>query len=232
MPNTLMLALQGPLQSWGERSHWDVRDTAMMPTKSGIVGLLGCALGLSDDDGLRELARQITVGVRCDRPGTSLTDLHTVIGGVLDATGKVKITDKTKEIENVLSHRQYLADAAFLVAVRGPEAVIERCAAALRDPVWPPYLGRKSCPPARPLLEGTGDYPSVLAALEAWPRLGDAAEPPEQGLLAMVPVAPGEGLRRNDEPASRRRRTFLPRYVRETIVHPPPKEPNPCTSPS
>jgi CRISPR system Cascade subunit CasD len=232
MPNTLMLALQGPLQSWGERAHWDVRDTALMPTKSGIVGLLGCALGLNDDDSLRELARQIDVGMRCDRQGMLLTDLHTVIGGVLAASGEIKINANTKEPEGVRSWRQYLADATFLIAVRGPEGVIMRCAHALRAPVWPPYLGRKSCPPARPLLEGTADYPSVLAALEAWPRLGDMAEPPEQGLLAVVPAAPGEGLRRNDEPVSRQRRTFLPRHVREVIVHPPHQEPNPCTSPS
>ncbi|HHX43051.1 MAG TPA: type I-E CRISPR-associated protein Cas5/CasD [Chloroflexi bacterium] len=232
MSNTLLLALQGPLQAWGERARWDVRDTALTPTKSGIVGLLGCALGISDDDALRDLSAQITVGVRCDRPGTRLTDLHTVTGGVLAASGKIKINANTREPEGVRSWRDYLADAAFVVAVRGPEALIARCAEALRAPVWPPYLGRKSCPPSRPLLEGTGDYPSVLDALQAWPRLDDAAGAPDAGLRAIVPTAPGTGLRRNDELVSRRRRTFLPRYVRETIVYPPPRECNPCTSPN
>ena len=49
MANTLFLRLEGPLQSWGERGHWAVRDTAPEPTKSGVVGLLGCALGRHDD---------------------------------------------------------------------------------------------------------------------------------------------------------------------------------------
>ena len=34
----LILRLEGALQSWGERSHWDHRDTANFPTKSGVVG--------------------------------------------------------------------------------------------------------------------------------------------------------------------------------------------------
>jgi CRISPR system Cascade subunit CasD len=50
MANTLFLRLEGPLQSWGERARWDVRDTAPEPTKSGVIGLLACALGLSADE--------------------------------------------------------------------------------------------------------------------------------------------------------------------------------------
>ena len=41
----LVLRLEGPLQSWGENAKWDFRDSSTMPTKSGIVGLLGCAMG-------------------------------------------------------------------------------------------------------------------------------------------------------------------------------------------
>ena len=41
----LILRLEGALQSWGENSKWDHRDTSVMPSKSGIVGMLGCALG-------------------------------------------------------------------------------------------------------------------------------------------------------------------------------------------
>ena len=44
----LFLRLEGPLQSWGIRSRWDVRETQPEPTKSGVIGLLGCALGYLD----------------------------------------------------------------------------------------------------------------------------------------------------------------------------------------
>ena len=46
MAELMMLRLEGLLQSWGESSAWDNRGTASMPTKSGIVGLLACAMGL------------------------------------------------------------------------------------------------------------------------------------------------------------------------------------------
>ena len=41
----MLLRLEGVLQSWGERSRWDHRDTSDMPTKSALIGLLGCAMG-------------------------------------------------------------------------------------------------------------------------------------------------------------------------------------------
>ncbi len=41
----LALPLEGPLQSWGERARWTIRDTGTEPTKSGVVGLLAACLG-------------------------------------------------------------------------------------------------------------------------------------------------------------------------------------------
>ena len=40
----LLLRLAGPLQSWGERSHFNERDTARFPTRSGVIGMLAAAL--------------------------------------------------------------------------------------------------------------------------------------------------------------------------------------------
>ena len=71
----LILRLEGALQSWGERSHWDHRDTAVFPSKSGVVGLLGCAMGLERGDArLAELADALAFAVRADRRGTVMTD--------------------------------------------------------------------------------------------------------------------------------------------------------------
>ncbi|NLD74790.1 MAG: type I-E CRISPR-associated protein Cas5/CasD [Chloroflexi bacterium] len=232
MANTLFLALQGPLQAWGERGRWAVRDSALLPTKSGIVGLLGCALGWADDARLLALSQAIEIGVRADGPGVLLTDYHTVVGGVLSASGKVKRNATTKELETVVSWRDYIADAAFLAAIRGPEEIISRCAAAVCRPVWPPYLGRKSCPPARPLYEGVGRYDSVEEALSQWPRLAEAGPALEGGVTVEVPVEYGRGLRRSDELLSRARRMYGVRSVQRLLVRPPePPEEDPCTSP-
>ena len=58
MANTLFLRLEGPLQSWGERGRWSVRDTALEPTKSGVIGLIACALGYRDDTQIRPLSEK------------------------------------------------------------------------------------------------------------------------------------------------------------------------------
>lgn len=218
MANTLFLRLEGPLQAWGERARWTVRDTAPEPTKSGVVGLLACALGLSADGDLRELSRQVRLGVRCDQPGTPLVDYHTVVGGVLSAEGKIKRNSATKEPETVVSWRHYLSDASFLVAVQGSPALIERLAEAVQAPHWPIYLGRRACPPARPLFEGTGDYATLEAALAGWPYRPRPSGEPAASVRAVVECAPDEGVRRRDEVESRAQRTFGPRYSRELAL--------------
>ena len=76
----LILRLEGPLQSWGEHSvYYQEGDTATMPTKSGIVGLLACALGISKEGSteIAELSDALTIGIRADRPGKILIDFQT-----------------------------------------------------------------------------------------------------------------------------------------------------------
>jgi CRISPR system Cascade subunit CasD len=219
--NTLFLRLEGPLQSWGERGRWSIRDTASEPTKSGVVGLLACALGQSADDDLRALSHSIRIGIRCDRAGTVLRDYHTVVGGVMSAEGKIKINANTKEPETVVSERFYLADASFLVAVQAKPELIARLSHALQNPVWPFFLGRKSCPPAMPVFDGEGNLPSLEAALKVIPvQLRNPDEAKETQLRVVLECQPGDenAARRRDEVDSRARRTFHPRYVREELL--------------
>jgi CRISPR system Cascade subunit CasD len=219
--NTLFLRLEGPLQSWGERGRWSIRDTASEPTKSGVVGLLACVLGLNADDDLRALSRSIRIGIRCDRPGSVLRDYHTVVGGVMSAEGKVKINASTKEPETVVSERYYLSDASFLVAVQGEPQLVSRLGGALKDPTWPFFLGRKSCPPSSPVLEGEGDFPSLEAALKSMPVLlrkpGGSKEIHLRTILECR-SDDDNAIRRLDEIASHSRRTFQPRYVCEKLL--------------
>lgn len=226
MANTLFLRLEGPLQAWGERARWDIRDTAPEPTKSGVVGLLACTLGLSADADLRSLSQQIKVGVRCDRPGTPLVDYHTIIGGVMSGEGKIRRG-------TIVSRRAYLCDASFLVTIQADPETIGRLARAIQAPEWPIYLGRKSCPPSCPPFEGVGEYPSLEAALSDWPWRRPQAEPTVIQARGVLEATPETGVRRRDEILSRSRRTFGPRYTRDipvtvTVL----QEDLPCTSPA
>jgi len=226
MANTLFLRLEGPLQAWGERARWDIRDTAPEPTKSGIVGLLACALGLSADDDLRILSQKVKIGVRCDQQGSPLVDYHTIVGGVMSGEGKLRPG-------TIVSRRAYLCDASFLVAVQAKPDTIERLARAVQEPVWPIYLGRKSCPPSCPPFEGVGDYPNSEMALADWPWRRFVSEPTSIRVRAVVEAVPDTGVRRRDEILSRSRRIYGPRYTRDTLITAAVlPEVTPCTSPA
>ena len=163
----LLFRLEGPLQSWGERSKGDYRDTADFPSKSGIVGLLSCALGLErEDPEIAELNRQLSVIVRADRTGELITDYHTVSTDMLlNAKG-----EKRSGAGTIVSHRGYLQDASFLVGVSGDRALLERLRGALDSPVWPVYLGRKSCVPSVPVTGSLKlEYGSLWEAMEEEP---------------------------------------------------------------
>ncbi|MFD0416822.1 type I-E CRISPR-associated protein Cas5/CasD [Streptomyces sp. NPDC127108] len=159
----LLLRLTGPLQSWGERSPFNERDTALFPTRSGVIGLLASALGRSRDQPPDDLAR-LSLTIRVDRPGVPLRDLHTV-GGGLPAKATVTTAEGKKrsgDTGTLLTHRTYLADAAFTVAVTGGPAdaeLLNRAGQALIAPRWPLFLGRRSCPPEGPLLLGATTDP-------------------------------------------------------------------------
>lgn len=214
MANTLFLRLEGPLQAWGERARWSVRDTCTEPTKSGVVGLLGCALGLTADEDLKKLSENIKMGIRCDKQGTFLTDFHTVVGGVLNAEGKIKA-------DTMLSYRSYLSDASFLVALQSSIEQVSRLGFALKNPVWPYYLGRRACVPSKPIYEGEGNFPDLRSALQEWPyQYSSGKHEKGETLRAVIEVRPGEGIQRHDELFSNKRRIFLPRYTCEVLILP------------
>lgn len=202
MANTLFLWLEGPMQSWGERARWSRRDSAAEPTKSGVVGLLACTLGLDQDDDIRVLSQRLHVGMRCDQPGTLLKDYQTIQG----------------PWGTQLSDRYYLCDSTFLIAVQSEDKVlIEQLANAMQSPVWPIFLGRKSCPPCRPPFGGIGNFPTMQAALESVAvttlHEGDTVQ-----VRAVMECSPDEGTRRRDEIDSRSCRTFLPRHTMDVLL--------------
>jgi CRISPR system Cascade subunit CasD len=155
----LVLKLAAPMQSWGDRSRFVRRETRTEPTKSGVLGLLAAAQGRRRTDPLEDLL-QLRFGVRIDQPGRLIRDFQTAKS--LD--GKTVMP---------LSYRYYLSDAVFLAVVEGDDSLIRTIDRALRDPVYPLYLGRRSCPPAGPVNQGLRDADLVdVLADEEWAAAG------------------------------------------------------------
>ena len=151
--NTLLLRLAAPLQSWGIDSKFDIRRTGREPSKSGVIGLICAALGIKrDDDEMVSQLATLRFGVRVDKEGHFVRDFHMV---------------RSKKEESYVTNRYYLADAEFLVGFESvDEELLKKIEYALLNPVFPLYLGRRSCPPTGRLCLGIRKLELEEALLE------------------------------------------------------------------
>ena len=163
----ILLWLEGPLQAWGFDSRFYRRETLNFPTRSGILGLLCCALGASGPQQalLEEFAllRQTVLSFgRVRRNGDSgtedseilLRDFHMVGSGYKERDPwESLLIPKTKDGKKAvgggtkITNRFYLQDAAFSVSMEVPGKMLNEIETALQNPVWDLYLGRKCCVP-------------------------------------------------------------------------------------
>jgi CRISPR system Cascade subunit CasD len=225
--SVLLLRLSGPLQSWGVQSRFAVRDTGLEPSKSGVIGLLCAALGRRRHEPVADLVA-LKLGVRVDQEGILSRDFHTALD-VLKAAGGLKNTEP--------STRYYLADARFLACLEGDDVgLLSELHAALRDPVWPLYLGRKAFVPGEPVWLSDGLLPgdALFDALKAYPWLG--CDPKKRlDSVRLILEDPENGAEvRPDQPISFAERRFTPRRVTTTFIPAPPirrEEDMVCTSP-
>lgn len=167
----LFLWLEAPLQSWGSDSKFGRRETLEFPTKSGILGLVCCALGAIGEQKelLAEFAglKQIAISFQFSKQSNEghLRDFH-MIGSGYDGNdpwqsllipktgdGKPAVGGGTK-----ITHRFYLQDAKFAVILEVSEHIADTVCNALQNPVYDIYLGRKCCAPSEFIYQGC--YPS------------------------------------------------------------------------
>lgn len=241
MTDYLLIRLYGPLASWGDIAVGETRHSAVHPSRSALLGLLGAALGIerSDAAGQQALTNGYRFGIKLEATGRPLRDYHTVEVGV--APRKTRFLTRRRElaaekVDTILSTREYRCDSLALVAIEATSAApydLNHLAQALRYPRFPLYLGRRSCPLAIPLA------PTLASASTLREALDGTAMPPLLGLSYRTPQAwPSaldrqafqlgqpryyweDGMRsgieasfesqRHDQPLSRRRWQFSPR---------------------
>ena len=155
--SVLVLRLAGPLQSWGSRSQHNRRETDLLPSKAGVIGLLAAADGRRRNDPIEDLL-QISLGVRVDQPGSLLRDFHTVsdlanaplLSAAVNEKGVQKPTSPKKFTH--VTQRYYLQDACFVAALQGSADFVLHLTQAMCRPAFPLALGRRSCVPSQPLV--------------------------------------------------------------------------------
>lgn len=173
----ILMWLEAPLQSWGFDSKFNRRDTLEFPTKSGILGLLLCALGASGEQ--KELLERFAIltqtvisfryrneenGGIFEQKLPYLHDFQMIGSGYNDkdmwetlnipkkSDGSAAVGGGTK-----LTHRYYLQNAMFAVLLEVPADMSNEIVDALKNPVYPIYLGRKCCVPTDFIYQGCFD---------------------------------------------------------------------------
>lgn len=155
----LKLTLEGVLQSYGnEENAWRTRrDTQCYPTKSSVIGIIGCSLGLrKEDDDYQKLNNLTYLYKENRRPR------------ILDDYQMVRPKERGKSFEDsrfwsasgghngvqLPTNKEYLMDASFSVYVGSEDLqTLRKIHKALRDPAWVYYLGRACCTPSQPIVE-------------------------------------------------------------------------------
>jgi CRISPR system Cascade subunit CasD len=167
--------------SFGDQAIDEIRPTRRLPGRSMLAGLLGNALGLDhrDVDALQRLQDRLRFAAREDRGGTLLRDYQTVQLHKKDLLWTTRGRPSVRKgggttwdahgWNTTPGERFYRADAAVSVALALDPADeppdLDALAAALRRPERPLFLGRKGCPPARPILDALVEVPSLVEAL-------------------------------------------------------------------
>jgi len=159
--------------SWGDIAVGEIRPSFIHPTKSAVLGLVAGALGIRRDE--EEKHRQFTetfgFAVLIETAGMPLSDYHTAqvpSGDAIYCTRRNELAEDGYNLNTILSTRDYRVDAIYTVALweyQKSEWDLNNIAKALIQPVFVPYLGRKSCPVALPFEPQVVEAVSIKEAI-------------------------------------------------------------------
>ncbi len=213
----LALYFDAPLQSWGYQSRFDRRTSLSYPTRSGIIGMLCAALGVDrgDRSSLARVDRGLSIEVVAFGEASQLVDFHTVGGGFDGHAQPQRVVPKADGSggDTVVTRREYLQGARFGVLLSAEKALADQLSAALSDPEWGIWLGRKSCIPASPVPQGV--FASGEEALLHLDRL--AGRKPTRQVVEVERFGEGSDTLL-DRPVDFATREFRPRRVADGSV--------------
>lgn len=216
MGDYLILKLQGPMQAWGEHTFEGKRPSGNFPTRSALLGLLGACFGIgrTDRERLQQLSDSVLFAVLKEERFVQRGDGSKKMLSTIKATDYHTVQDARENYSGLKSHetiqtwREYLFDAAYTVAVwnaQGAVISLDALEAAVKAPTFTPYLGRRSCPLARPLFAARITAAKANDALRQIEPAGGTIYSEEQG--------PVRTIRLRDVPLVRQPRQFSTRNV-------------------
>lgn len=156
---TLSFTVSGPFAAWsGTAAGSREIDCESGPSRSQAIGMVAAAIGIprSRPHELYRLQEALLCAVVTRRSGVRLVDYQT------------SREYGNPSAEGIILRRDYACGGEWTVLLEGEEELLRDIEQALLFPVFPIYLGRKSCPPdAPPRTEiiGSGLADAVRAAV-------------------------------------------------------------------
>lgn len=180
MSKTLTLTLEAPMMSFGsEETPWATyKGTSYYPTKTAIVGMIGCAFGYQKNSNeINNLSKNIKVledsiisyysnekkdDLQEDlffsnyMSGLELLEDYQIVSTkridqyrVFDEDSGFDTPDGNKKKGNDIVHKFYITNIGFKVTIEAEDTLIDDIYYALRHPYYPYYIGRSCCIPSK-----------------------------------------------------------------------------------
>ena len=189
----VILRLDAPLMSFGSVIVDQNGYTDLFPGTAMLTGLLANALGWhhGDVERLQSLQDRLAFAARWDVAPERLIDYHTVDlgqskmsepGWTTRGTAEHRGGGASARLGTHQRYRHYWVDGILTVALTVSDdwpPTLQELGAGLRQPARPLFLGRKTCLPARPLLDALTpvaegeDLLDILRRVPVWNRNGE-----------------------------------------------------------
>lgn len=173
--SAIRLRLKAPMQSWCKDSYWDdEKKTSSFPTRTGLAGMIGCAMGIKRGDSRLDDLRKLEM-YACYT--SEYARMHAVIykdfqtvrphhqrygekwqradHAPLPKWSSKRYKSAGRNEDAIIRRREYVVNGDFTVfIVSDNEELLDKILYFLDNPVWAYYLGKKSCLPAERVPEG------------------------------------------------------------------------------
>jgi CRISPR system Cascade subunit CasD len=193
----LEATLQASMMSFGKVNIDRFAPTGRFPSRSMVTGLIGAALGLERNDvsNLQHLQDHLIIASALECEGRVLRDVQNAYLSSDPVWTTRGIPAKRAGGDDTLSQavrrtKDYLEDAKVRLVIglkQGCNYSLEDIANALRRPVYPLSIGRRTCLPSLPLVKGC-NKDCIIEAANAYEALGSLVE---SGTAAQWPIGQG-----------------------------------------
>ncbi len=242
--DALILRLDAPLMSFGGVMVDHHNFTDRFPGLSLFAGLLANAMGWSHADGdkIGRLQDRLVIASRWDIAPEVIIDYHTV------DLGQEKMREPGWTTRGQPEHRDggpgakfgthqryrhFLANGVLTTALSlGQEdsPSLDDIESALRHPVRPLFLGRKTCLPSSPILLSRTSGTDVLNILKTVPRFTCPTRPQQEAMAARWPADIGNPREEQIKPVYDQRNWKNQWHAGSRMVaEGPMEETKPCT---